>query len=56
MIVPSHNFATPARPGGRFAPWQFSGLAGWLASLERRGNGPLGKDVEVQSLPRPVSR
>ena len=47
----ARSIATPARPGGRFAPWQFSGLAGWLASLDRRGKGPLGKDVEAQFAP-----
>ena len=47
----ARSIATPARPGGRFAPWQFSGLAGLLASLERRGKEPLGKDVEAQFVP-----
>ena len=47
----ARSIATPARPGGRFAPWQFSGLAGWLSSRERRGEEPLGKDVDAQFVP-----
>ena len=33
----ARSIATPARPGGRFAPWQFSGLAGWLSSRRTSG-------------------
>ena len=47
----ARSIARPARPGGHYAPWQFSGLAGLLASLDRRGKEPLGKDVEAPFVP-----
>ncbi len=47
----ARSIATPARPGGRYAPWQFSGLAGLLAPLERLRKDAPGKDVEAEFVP-----